>query len=144
MSLKFAGIPSTQKPPAICKKAPPPDAVPPGPFDEKIFQGWAHWYDPFGTDRVTISESCDLIPIAPPNNWEGFTAGYPYSLHIEMYRHAQTEYFTYSIKLLLHGAPVGTYQRNNVPAQTIDPFDSGLIQFITPPSPIRIFARIMS
>lgn len=144
MSTKFGGIPKTQKPPAVCKKGPPPDTIPLPPFIEKIFQGYCNWYDSYGTDRVQITGYTDLIPTPTPGEWDGHIPGSPYSLDIEMFQHGDSEYFTYTITLILGGSSVGAYMRNNVQARSMDPFDSGLIDFIGVGGQLIVQCRIMA
>ena len=52
MSTKFSGIPKVQKPPAVCRKPPYPEMVPPPPFNERWYQGYVEWYDPEGSDDI--------------------------------------------------------------------------------------------
>lgn len=144
MSLKFAGIPSTQKPPAVCKKSPPPDAIPLPPFVEKIFQGYCQWFDPIGTDRISLAERVSMLPVTAVARWEGSSPGSPYNIHLLMEYFAALDACDYTITLLLNGTPVGQRFRSLLVPRAIEPFDSGLIDFVTYPSTEIIQARIMS
>jgi len=144
MSSKFGGRSAVQKPPAVCKKAPPPDVVPRPPFNEWFFQGYASWYDPAGTDRVLISGPFTMVPDLPDHIWIGSVEQAPYSLLVTMEWFPTINRFDFTIELFFQGSIVGRKDVNQVEPRSADPFDSGMIIFTQPPGLERIDCRIMS
>ena len=144
MSSKFSNVTKTQSPPKVCKKGPPQDVVPRPPFDEWFFQGYADWFDSIGTDKVQLAGNLQMIPDPPNKTWQGVTPGGPYTLQVDMERFPLTGLWDFTITLLLNGFSVGAYQKTNVDVRSIDPFDSGLIDFIGQGGQIFVRCRIMS
>ena len=144
MSSKFSGISKAHKPPAVCKAPPYPDQIPPIPFGDRYWQGWVYWRDSQGTDKVNLTETVQMIPAPITNFWEGTTAGEPYALRVEMTYHAPVNAVDLDVTLLLNASPVGSYQRLLIPIRSLDPFDTGLIDFTPISGPAIVQARIMS
>lgn len=144
MSSKFGGIPKTQKPPAVCKKGPPPDVVPLPPFVDRFFQGFCEWYDNVGSDQIQLAESIEMIPDSVQPTWTGSTAGNPYNIRLRMEWYDTVQAFDYRISLHLNGHIVGVHERLLVGIRSLEPFDSGLIGFINPPGQEIIQCRIMT
>ena len=144
MSSKFSNITTTQSPPKVCRKGPPADVVPRPPFDEWFFQGYAEWYDELASDNVQLAGNLQMIPDPPNKTWQGTTPGSPYALQVDMERFPLTGLWDFTITLLLNGFPSGAYQQTDVDPRSIDPFDSGLINFTQSGGQIRIHCRIMS
>jgi len=144
MSTKFSGLSKVQKPPAVCRAPPPPDGIPLPPFAEQIFQGYAHWFDNSGSNRFSVSGYMDLIPDAPFLLWFGQTQSRPHALRLEMRWTAPADTFNYTITLLKDGFPIDSYIKTNQSARSLDPFDSGLVDFIGQGSLKIVQARIMA
>lgn len=144
MSSKFSGLSKTQKPPAVCKKPPPPPPLIVPSFLDTIFQGYAYWYDPQGTDKIALTGYFLMVPYPPGPDWRGFTHQKPYALHLNMQYDQVDHLFSYWITLTLNAGPVGAYQILRKEARTINPFDSGLLNFDTNPTPTTVQARIFT
>lgn len=144
MSSKFGGIPKTQKPPAVCKAPPPADYQPPVPFDERTFQGYCEWYDSMGTDRIQTTGPIIMNPEPITPTWIGWTPGEAYTLRLHMQHNTDPDTFDFTIDLLLFGASVGQYVKIQAPPRSMDPFDSGLIDFIGQGGQVIVQCRIMS
>lgn len=144
MSSKFGGIAKTQKTPAVCKKPPPPAAVPPPPFLERTFQGYCQWYDTIGSDRIRTAGNLTMLPDPPTTTWTGETATHSYSVQVKMKYQQPMNAFDFTIDLLLNGHSVGQYKRLLQPPRSLDPFDSGLVDFIGQGGQQIIYCRIIS
>ncbi len=143
MSSKFSGMASTQKEPGVCRKGPPPDVGPPAPFDERTFQGYVNWNDPNHTVQCVSVENIIMRPGPLRNWWTGETTGEPYHIRLIMVFASDPDEFSYSIQLIENGLPIAGHMVLNVPARSMDPFDTGLINFITQPSDAIVRCRIM-
>ena len=144
MSSKFSGIPKVQKPPAVCKAPPPVGPIPPPPFDEQFFQGYAQWSDAAGTDRIAITGPMCIEPTGTAYDWHGDVDEGVYGLDLDLSVNPATFHFDLTITLTLHGGSVGAYHRNNIEPRSVDPWDTGLVDFIGIGGPKIVQARIMS
>ena len=144
MSTKFSGISPVQKPPAVCKKPPPPDPVPFTPFTGQTFQGYAAWHDNFGSDQVTCGGGIEMRPHPAVDEWNGKLDTSPYGLELWMRYNESPCTFDYRIRLLLNGTPVAQRVVNDQYALSLIPFDSNHIEFTQNPEHESIHARIMS
>ncbi len=144
MSTKFSGLAKTQKPPAVCKKPPFPDPIILPPFAEQIFQGYAEWYDPEGSNDVQVSGFMTMQPDPVANSWTGRTPGLPWSLEVLMSFAPPFEAFDYIVTLLHHGTFADSYTEPLVLPRSMTPFDSGLVIMTQTTGLKRVLCRIMT
>jgi len=144
MSSKFSGRSKVQKPPAVCRKPPEPDPIPLPAFDRRQLLCYAEWNDPGSSEAVATTGYFNIDPTPTPYTWIGETGNTGHRLHLKMIWTPGNDLFRYTLSLMLAGVPAD--QRSTPPRepQTLQPFDSGLINFNTEPYHGAILCRVLS
>jgi hypothetical protein len=143
MSTKFSGIPKTQKPPAVCRKPPPPLPVPLPPIEERTLRAYVEWYDPEGSDAVVMADYISMRPAPWPATWSGRTDAGPYYVILVASDLKPINAYHYQISLALGLSLVDTYEVPLLSPRSLEPFDSGLITFETGQQNKRVQARVV-
>jgi len=143
MSSKFAGLSPVQKPPAVCKKQPPPEQIPWPPFWQHPIQAYAEWSSSEFSEPWWATGYFTMSPTGAPYNWEGHTPPAKYALRLQMYYNQPVELVTMTLTLTKDGFYHDQRTIGPVPLRNPNPFDTGMLNF-DPQSTIRqIYARAM-
>lgn len=133
-----------QKPPAVCKKPPVPTALPPLPFDQKEFQATVQWYEPAYGSPLQLSGPLPILPNPPALQHVGWLSAQPYALRLRMTQNPALPQLAFDLRLYLNSAPIGYKSIVLDSPKSLDPFDSGLLQFpVVSPSDL-VTARVWS
>lgn len=129
MGSKFSMPTGVQKPPAVCKKPPPPSDVPLPPFNETYYQGFVQWNNPAYSFHPDLTGYVTMAPDAPPTQHAGDLDGYAFSLELIMTPNPSLPALQFRMNLYYYGLLL-TFREAAIPApKTLDPLDTGLILF---------------
>lgn len=144
MSTKFSGQSKVQKPPAVCRAPPQIDGLPLPTFDRRQLLCYAEWNDPGSSEAVATTGYFDLNPTSTPNTWQGDSPGPGHYLRLKMTWTPGNNLFRFTLYLMLAGTPADERRTPPLPPQTMQPFDSGLVNYNVSPYNGAIHSRVMS
>ena len=142
MSNKFSLPWGVQKPPAVCKAPPIPFPLPPAPFNEQTFQGYAQWYEPVYGYALQISGPCTMTPNPPLKEHTGYVIGDPWKLELQMQENPNLPSIRLHLSLYFNVTLLGYKWIDLNPPQSLDPFDTGLVQFYVSTTKDQATARV--
>jgi len=129
MGSKFALPWGVQKPPAVCKKPPAPMPFPPPPWPDAQFQGFCQWFGPAYGYPIQLSGPVPMKPNPPAAQHIGWLNAPPFALRLRMTQTPAPPDLTLDLQLYLNSAPIQFKTISIGSVKSIDPLDTGLLQF---------------